>query len=174
MGKNATAFSTGCNQHQFLFVSNVSCNFSIKPKPKIFNGMPYPNFPKKITSYVPAHLPDNTPTDETDFQIGFAQYNANNLPNVIYDFYFFPESFAHRKNPKFGQKLNASGNIMYEQYPRPGITPRVLFDFPIPGNINKISTTVPWWFLEIFYRLDGKIGWDDFEMRMEYTGDKCR
>ncbi|CAD6594045.1 MAG: hypothetical protein ASARMPREDX12_007992 [Alectoria sarmentosa] len=121
------------------------------------------------TAYSPAHPPGSSPTDTTQFQVGLAHSNINNLPDVFYQLWPSKEWWDHTKSAKPVPKRDANGRIMLERSPR-SWAPRELLDFPILKDLDRISSEAEAWFLELLMRMDGRIEWTDLLMRMEYSG----
>lgn len=117
------------------------------------------------TSYTPAHPPRAGPTDITDFKVGMARWNESNLPRIMYQLWPCKEWQRFKDSPKPPQMKDAQGNLMVEHSPWPREAPRAMLDFPILKGMNKISTTVPWWFIEALMRLDPRLEWKDIDMR---------
>ncbi len=124
------------------------------------------------TAYTPAHPPGASPTDNTTFKVGLAGWNANNLPDIMYQLWPCQAWKAFKDSAKPGPRLDAQGSPMFERYPRPGEAARPILDFPILQGVNKISTEVPFWLLEIWFRLEPRLEWKDIDMLMEHTGKR--
>ena len=122
------------------------------------------------TSYSPAHPPGATLTDATTFKVGLALMDPNNLPEILYQIFPCGAWKRFRESPRPDQKQDSQGNPMFERYPRPGQAARPILDFEILGGINKISTKVPWQFVELLFRLDPRLQWNDIDMLMEQSG----
>ena len=125
--------------------------------------------PGDRTSYHTAH-PGVNPTDVTSFKVGLAGWHRDNLPNIMYQLWPCRAWKAHKDSPKPGPKLDAQGNYMFEQHPRVGHAPRLILDFPILRGIDQISTQVPWWFLEMLFRLEPRLEWKDIDVLMDNVG----
>ncbi|KAL2036920.1 hypothetical protein N7G274_010345 [Stereocaulon virgatum] len=129
--------------------------------------------PGDPSSYNPPRNVGPTPTDVTGFQVGSASWDIDNLPDIFYVLWPCTEwrDFASSAPP--AQKVDAHGNLMFEQSPWPGTQPRPLLDFPVFKDINTISTEVEWFLIEWWMRIDPRISWDDIEMRMEHVGKRA-
>ncbi|KAF6224640.1 hypothetical protein HO173_012983 [Letharia columbiana] len=147
------------------------------------NGLPWTQHPDYVevcrtisrsgdpTSYSPPHHHGSSLTDRTQFSVGLAGFNVNNLPEVFYHLWPSKEWWDHAKSAKPPQKIDANGNLMFERTPRDW-APRPLLDFPILKNLDTISSEVPAWFIELLMRMDGRLDWKDILMRIKYPGGR--
>ena len=125
------------------------------------------------TTYNPTHPAGATPTDVTSFKVGLARWNESNLPDIMYQLWPCEAWRAFKQSPKPGGRQDAQGNYIFEQHPRNGEAPRLILDFPILRGIDQISTEVPWWFLEILFRLDPRLEWQHIDMLMDNVGKRA-
>ncbi|KAL6720004.1 hypothetical protein ACLMJK_001925 [Lecanora helva] len=126
------------------------------------------------TAYNPAHPAGVSPTDVTSFKVGLARWNANNLPDIMYQLWPCEAWSNWRHSARPGPRLDRHGNAVMERWPRPGEAPRVILDYPILRGINQISTKAPWWFIEMLFRLEPRLEWKDLDVLMEFVGQKAK